>query len=76
MNPFSTSITAVTVYPDRARVKREGRAMLEAGLHQLEIAELPLQMNEEVFTHHSTRDGGLSSARCTGSAPVLCRDAL
>jgi uncharacterized protein (TIGR02231 family) len=47
MNPLDTKIYAVTVYPDRARVRREGKIGLEAGLQQLEIGELPLQMAKE-----------------------------
>lgn len=47
MKSFSTRISAVTVYPDRARVTRQGKSSLEPGLQQLEITELPLQMLPE-----------------------------
>lgn len=45
MATMSTRLTSVTVYPDRARVTRQGQVTLEAGLHQLEIADLPLRMD-------------------------------
>jgi uncharacterized protein (TIGR02231 family) len=47
MPPISTSITSVTVYPDRARVTRSGTATLEKGLQQLEIPELTLNANPD-----------------------------
>ena len=40
-----TTITAVAVYPDRARVTRAGTATLEPGSHRLEISELPLALD-------------------------------
>lgn len=40
-------VTSVSVYPDRARVTRRGQIDLENGLHRLEIAGLPLQMQTE-----------------------------
>lgn len=64
MNPFSTRISAVTVYPDRARVTRQGKAALEAGLQQLEIADLPLQMNKESLR---TMARGTAGARLLGA---------
>jgi len=42
MAELSSTITAVTVYPDRARVVRSGTIALEPGLHRLELPELPL----------------------------------
>ncbi len=45
MATVSTRLTNVTVYPDRARVTRQGQVALEAGLHQLEITDLPLRMD-------------------------------
>jgi uncharacterized protein (TIGR02231 family) len=45
MTELHTIITAVTVYPDRARVTRGGTAALEPGSHRLEIAELPLKLD-------------------------------
>ena len=47
MKPFSTTITAVTVYPDRARITRTGTAALDAGNNQLIIEELPMRMIPE-----------------------------
>ncbi len=45
MTDLQTTITAVTVYPDRARVSRSGTLKLEPGNHRLEIAELPLGLD-------------------------------
>lgn len=45
MNQVHTTIGAVTVYPDRARVTRRGAATLEPGNHRLEIKELPLALD-------------------------------
>lgn len=42
---MDTHITAVTVFPDRARVTRTGAASLEAGTHQLEVEALPLGLD-------------------------------
>ena len=42
---MQTQIVEIAVYPDRARVTRRGVAMLEPGIHQLEIAELPLALD-------------------------------
>ncbi len=42
MTEVQTAISAVTVYPDRARITRQGEVMEEPGLHQLEISNLPL----------------------------------
>jgi len=53
-----TTITTVTVYPDRARVTCRGRAELTAGLHQLVVGELPLALETE-----SVRAGGAGTAR-------------
>jgi len=64
MKPFATKISAVTVYPDRARVTRQGKAVLEAGLQQLEIAELPLQMTTESLR---TTARGIAGARLLGA---------
>lgn len=51
-------IVAVTVFPDRARLTRSGRVSLEAGLHQLEIADLPLALLPD-----SVRASGRGTAR-------------
>jgi len=45
MIELQTTITAVAVYPDRARVTRSGTGVLEPGRHRLEIPELPLALN-------------------------------
>jgi uncharacterized protein (TIGR02231 family) len=45
--PVQTSITAVTVYPDRARVTRTGTLQLETGFNQVEISDLPLTLNPD-----------------------------
>ncbi|WP_330179224.1 mucoidy inhibitor MuiA family protein [Nocardia sp. NBC_01503] len=42
MITLDTDITAVTVYPDRARVTRSGKASLPAGEHRIRVAPLPL----------------------------------
>ncbi len=45
MTELSSAITAVAVYPDRARVTRSGAATLKAGSHKLELPELPLSLD-------------------------------
>ena len=47
MTQLDTTLTAVTVYPDRARPTRSGQVTLQVGLHQLEIDNLPLRMNPD-----------------------------
>lgn len=42
---IESSIIAVTVYPDRARVTRQGMVKLEPGIHRLEVAGLPLRLD-------------------------------
>jgi len=42
MRELTTRVVAVTVYTDRARATREGRAEVEIGACKLEIGELPL----------------------------------
>ncbi|MEW5867954.1 MAG: mucoidy inhibitor MuiA family protein [Chloroflexota bacterium] len=42
-----TGVKAVTVYPDRARVVRQGQTEVETGVQRLEIADLPLSMNPD-----------------------------
>jgi uncharacterized protein (TIGR02231 family) len=44
---LTTTITAVSVYPDRARVTRRGVLTLEVGTHPLEIADLPVKLNPD-----------------------------
>lgn len=45
MTHLPTTVVAVTVYPDRARVTRSGTARLEPGLQRLELTELPLTLD-------------------------------
>lgn len=56
--PVETVITAVVVYPDRARVTCRGRCELPEGLHQIVIGELPLALEPE-----SVRAAGAGTAR-------------
>ncbi len=62
MAELSTSITNVTVYPDRARVVRCGEIALETGSQKVEIPELPLQLDP---------DSVRATARGTGRARLL-----
>lgn len=55
---LDSQVTAVTVYPDRARVTLSGSCRLDAGLHQLVVTELPLTLEVE-----SVRAGGRGTAR-------------
>jgi uncharacterized protein (TIGR02231 family) len=52
------SITAVTVYPDRARIIRHGRMQLEAGIHELAVEDLTLLLEPD-----SVRTAGAGTAR-------------
>ncbi len=45
MTELQTAITAVAVYPDRARVTRSGAATLKSGSHKLELPQLPLSLD-------------------------------
>lgn len=45
MIELQTTIKAVAVYPDRARITRGGELKLEPGSHRLEISELPLSLD-------------------------------
>jgi uncharacterized protein (TIGR02231 family) len=47
MPPLQTSLAAVFVYPDRARVSRKGSLTLEAGTQALEISGLPIQLDAD-----------------------------
>jgi uncharacterized protein (TIGR02231 family) len=47
MAQLNTSVTAVVVYLDRARVTRAGKVALEPGVQRLEVPELPLKLNPE-----------------------------
>jgi len=55
---LETTVTAVTVYPDRARVTRTGHIHVEPGHYRLEIPELPLTLSPE-----SVRVSGRGTAR-------------
>jgi uncharacterized protein (TIGR02231 family) len=55
---LTTRPRTVTVFPDRARVTRAGRARLEPGLQRLEVSDLPL-----VLLPESVRASGRGSAR-------------
>ncbi|MCA9941010.1 MAG: mucoidy inhibitor MuiA family protein [Anaerolineales bacterium] len=54
----TVTASAVTVYPDRARVLCRGEAPLEPGAHTLVVDELPLLLEPE-----SVRVGGAGEAR-------------
>ncbi len=58
MPGLSTVVTAVTVFRDRARVSRAGRATLEAGLQRVAITDLPLALMPD-----SVRATGRGTAR-------------
>ncbi|MCC7359045.1 MAG: mucoidy inhibitor MuiA family protein [Anaerolineales bacterium] len=53
-----TQVTAVTVFPDRARVTRSGGLPLQPGLQRLEVTTLPLGLLPD-----SVRAGGRGTAR-------------
>ncbi|HKV06672.1 MAG TPA: mucoidy inhibitor MuiA family protein, partial [Thermoanaerobaculia bacterium] len=58
MPEISSTLDAVTVFPDRARVTRRGRLSLEPGPHRLEITDLPLALIVD-----SVRASGRGTAR-------------
>jgi uncharacterized protein (TIGR02231 family) len=45
MTELKTAITAVAVYPDRARVTRSGAMALKPGSHKLKVPQLPLSLD-------------------------------
>jgi uncharacterized protein (TIGR02231 family) len=47
MPTLQTSLTTVFVYPDRARLSRQGSLSLGPGTHTLEIAGLPIQLEAD-----------------------------
>ncbi|HPH95988.1 MAG TPA: mucoidy inhibitor MuiA family protein [Anaerolineaceae bacterium] len=47
MVELASTITAVTVYPDRARITRRGTVDLQNGLHQLVFPSLPIFLDPE-----------------------------
>jgi uncharacterized protein (TIGR02231 family) len=55
---MDTHVTAVTVFPDRARVTRSGKTQLEVGVQKIEITELPLSLLPD-----SVRASGRGAAR-------------
>jgi len=57
---LNTSLTDVVVFADRARVTRRGSLTLEAGVHSIEIANLPLALQPD-----SVRAAGGGAARAT-----------
>src|SRR3990172_5000847 len=57
-SPLSTQVAAVTLFADRARVTRRGRAQLAAGEHCLVVSDLPLSLVAE-----SVRASGKGTAR-------------
>lgn len=65
MAEIDTRIEAVTVYTDRARVRRRGRVSLPAGSHELVIKDLPINVLAE-----SVR----AAARSSGKARLLGTD--
>lgn len=58
MPELASTLDAVTVFPDRARVTRRGRLSLEPGLHSLEVTDLPLALLQD-----SVRASGRGTAR-------------
>jgi len=55
---METTPVAVTVFPDRARVTRQGHVTLEKGLQKIEIGPLPLALQPD-----SVRAAGQGTAR-------------
>jgi len=58
MTELDTTITEITVYPDRARVTRQGTVELKQGEHRLQVGELPLSLLPE-----SVRAAGKGTAQ-------------
>ena len=63
MSVIDTILMAVTVYPDRARVTRQGSTLLDAGRHTLEIVGLPAQLDPDSLR---VTGRGTSQARLMG----------
>ncbi|MET9491907.1 DUF4139 domain-containing protein [Nocardia sp. NPDC006630] len=70
MTQLETAITAVTVYPDRARVTRSGKANLVAGEHRIRVAPLPTGL-----LHDSIRVAGQGDVTVLGVDIVTERQA-
>jgi len=66
---IESHITSVTVYPDRARISRSGKASLEPGAHRLLVTELPLTLLPE-----SVRVSGKGTARARLGGVELRRE--
>lgn len=62
MNNLETQVSSVVVYPDRARVTRQGQISLGNGLYHIELAGLPVRLNP---------DSARASARGTARARLL-----
>jgi uncharacterized protein (TIGR02231 family) len=58
MPELVSTLDAVTVFPDRARVTRRGRLSVEPGGHTLEVTDLPLALVQD-----SVRASGRGTAR-------------
>ncbi len=63
MTILETSLTAVTVYPDRARVTRTGQISLEPGSQLLEVAGLPAQLDPDSLRAAGLPAEGVPAAR-------------
>jgi hypothetical protein len=63
--PIDTRIEAVTVYTDRARVRRHGKIRLAAGQHELLVEDLPLNL---------LGDSVRAAARATAPSRILGTD--
>jgi uncharacterized protein (TIGR02231 family) len=57
MIPFDTTITAVTVFNDQARITRTGTAALDAGEHTLILPNMPLSLIHDSVRAKGTGDG-------------------
>jgi uncharacterized protein (TIGR02231 family) len=81
MSTLDTKITAVAVYPDRARITRIGTTALDPGAQSVIITNLPNNLDES-----SLRAAGRGNARITGvqgarrrspeAAPGAAKDAF
>jgi uncharacterized protein (TIGR02231 family) len=63
MPVLETTLTAVCVYPDRARVTRVGRITLEPGTHLVEVAGLPPQLDPNSLRAKGSSPAGLAAAQ-------------
>ena len=74
MNSLETDLKSVVVYPDRARLTRQGSIELAEGSHQLEIQGLPVQMNPEFGAHCGAWHSPLPADGPASAASFLRRD--